>query len=655
MIKLIDPLATLPASPENASAPALAPLVAPPNNWRPAKDRTWQPPKDPEGFRKPQSVSFNKIANKAKDPWGRDPELMRDFRNFLTVVWRFLGLPKPSAILLSLAWWLQHGPDRKVILGFRGLSKSWVTGCYALWKLYCNPQVKVLVVSASLDRAVAQVNWALTLIREMPELQFLTPGMDQRASSRQFDVGPATPDQAPSFKASGITGQMAGSRAHLIVGDDIEVPNNSMTPEMREKVSEQIKEFEAILHPGGEIDFLGTPQIEDSLYAKMPSRGYTIRIWPSEYPDKKLLNSYGDRLSPFVRNRIVKDPTLVGKSTWPERFPDEDLAKRKLSYGKTGYALQFLLDMRLANADKYPLKLHDLIVDGLDPIMGPDSISWGNGSDLRVNNIPTMGFDGDHYYGPASKSKTASPWNSIKATIDSSGRGSNETTLSIGGELNGRVGLLYQGGWRDGYSTDTLTAISKKCVEYRVATLYIEDNFGDGMFLALLTPHINKAWKQYNAGKPEREHGGTAIEAIVSPRVQKEVRILSVLEPVIQGHRLIISMSVLEQDLKAVSKYQDELGSDNARFYSLPYQLTHITRERDSLFQDDRIEGLSMLCAQYSDVLGIDPWEMSSKREEERLTEEWDALMEEAYEIGGHEGGSSGRRPWNRAHHPVRH
>ena len=659
MIKLIDPLDDLPVTTENAQVPFLRPL-------KPTQPNDWKPKADPEGFHKPQSVQLTKMAAKAKtvDPYGRKQALMADFRNFLTVVWKFLGLPRPSAVLLSLAWWLQHGPTRKVILGFRGLSKSWVTGCYALWCLYCNPQIKVLVVSASLVRAVAQVNWALTLIREMPELQFLKPGDNQRASSQQFDVGPARPDQAPSFKAGGINGQLAGSRAHRIIGDDIEIPNNSMTPEMRHKVSEQVKEFDAIIHPlnkedpelSGRIDFLGTPQIEDSLYPKLEPRGYAIRIWPSEYPNKAARIKYGHRLSPFIANRVLKDPTLAGHSVWPERFSDEDLAQRKLSYGRSGYALQFLIDTSLSDADKYPLKLRDLIIHGLDPIMGPDVCAWGNGPTLRANNLPgAMGFDGDFYHMPAAVSSTVSPWNSIKATIDSSGRGANETTLTIGAELNGRIGLLYQYGTRDGYSVPTLQHIAAKCVEFRVQTLIIEDNFGDGMFTALLSPYVIKAWAKFNAGKDQRFHGGTTIEAITSPRVQKEVRMLSVLEPCIQGHRLIVSPKVIEDDYKAVIAYQETVGTDNAHQYSVFHQMTHLTRERDSILQNDRIEGLAMLCAQYADVLGIDPWETAKRKEEDRLTEEWDALMAEAYEIGGNpEAAHVLREPWDRARNPVR-
>ncbi len=146
-----------------------------------------------------------------------DDPLKADFRNFLALIWRQLQLPVPSPVQLSLAWWLQHGPSRAVILGFRRMAKSWITRAFILWTLYCDAQKKIMVVSASLDRAVQTVQWCLALIRSVPELAHLQPGALQRQSGKQFDVGPALPDQSPSLRGAGITGQITGSRAHLLL------------------------------------------------------------------------------------------------------------------------------------------------------------------------------------------------------------------------------------------------------------------------------------------------------------------------------------------------------------------------------------------------------------------------------------------------------
>src|SRR5690606_25416289 len=110
---------------------------------------------------------------------------------------------------------------------------SFITMAFALWTLYVDPQAKVLVVSGSLKRSAAFTFQALALIREMPLLRHLTPGPNQRQSSTMFDVGPARPDQSSSFMAAGITGQIVGFRANLIIGDDVETNTNSLTVDMR--------------------------------------------------------------------------------------------------------------------------------------------------------------------------------------------------------------------------------------------------------------------------------------------------------------------------------------------------------------------------------------------------------------------------------------
>ena len=222
----------------------------------------------------------------------------------LWLTWQFLALPEPTPVQFDIAHYLQHGPRRKVIQAFRGVGKSWITTAYAVWRLYCNPDMKIMVVSASKQASDNFSVFALQLINGMPELRHLAPRADQRSAKVQFDVGPARESKDPSLRSLGITGQLTGSRADLIIPDDIEVPNNSQTQQMREKLAEAVKEFDAILKPGGEITFLGTPQCEQSIYNILPQRGYDIRIWPARFPDEKQLAAYGDRLAPMIRKQL---------------------------------------------------------------------------------------------------------------------------------------------------------------------------------------------------------------------------------------------------------------------------------------------------------------------------------------------------------------
>ena len=145
-----------------------------------------------------------------------------DFRNFLYLVWRHLNLPEPTPIRYDIANYIQNGPRRLVIEAFRGVGKSYITSAFVVHQLLINPELKVLVVSTSKTRSDDFSTFTQRLIHEMPILNHLKPREEQRASKISFDVGPAAASHSPSVKSVGITGQLAGSRADLIVADDIE-------------------------------------------------------------------------------------------------------------------------------------------------------------------------------------------------------------------------------------------------------------------------------------------------------------------------------------------------------------------------------------------------------------------------------------------------
>ena len=183
--------------------------------------------------------------------------------------------------------------DRIIIEGFRGVAKSFIACAYAVWRLWRDPQIKVEVISASKDRSDANAVFIKRIIQVLPFLEELLPRRGQRDTQNLFDVGLATPDISPSVKSVGITGQITGTRADLLIADDVEVPNNSGTQMQRDKLSESVKEFDAILKPGGQIIYLGTPQNEMSLYNELQKRGYDVIIYPVQRG--RHVSGYGSR------------------------------------------------------------------------------------------------------------------------------------------------------------------------------------------------------------------------------------------------------------------------------------------------------------------------------------------------------------------------
>lgn len=535
-------------------------------------------------------------------------ERLKDFRYFLFLIWKHLDLPDPTPIQVDIAAYLQHGPKRKVIEAFRGVGKSWITAAYVLYRLYHNPQLKILVVSASKERADNFSTFTLRLINDVPWLAHLCPKQGQRNSKISFDVGPAKPDQSPSVKSVGLFGQLTGSRADIIISDDVEVVNNSYTQGMRDKIKEAVKEFDAILKPDPdtEITYLGTPQTAMSLYNVLGERGYHTRIWPARVPNDELRAWYGKRLA-----KIISQMEDTGKSTDPKRFSDRDLAEREASYGRSGFALQFMLDTSLSDAEKFPLRTTDFTVMNLNPDLAPEKIVWAAEPQNKINDLPNMGFDTDAWYSPMALQGEWRPYDMSVMFIDPSGRGADATAWVILKSQGVNLYLVSAGGHRMGYSDMGMALLQSEAKKYKVNYILVESNFGDGMFTQLMKPFFTE----------ERGYACT-IEEVRSNK-QKELRIIDTLEPLMNQHRIIVDRSVIEKDYNDTQELVGTL--ENGFAYSLFYQLTHITKDRGSLVHDDQLDAFAGCAAKFVELMSADQDVLMEIRKEEDI--EADALI----------------------------
>jgi len=528
-----------------------------------------------------------------------------DFKNFLYLAWKHLNLPQPTPVQYDIADYLQDEDVRRMVIeAFRGVGKSWITSAYVCHQLLLKPQSNILVVSASKTRSDDFSTFTLRLIHEMPILAHLRPKDGQRMSKISFDVGPAKASHAPSVKSVGITGQLTGSRADLIIADDVESANNSQTQVMRDKLAETIKEFEAIIKPGGRIVFLGTPQTEMSIYNLLDERGYKTRIWPARYPDDRLKTAMGYKLAP----KVADEDEQEGQPTDPNRFNVDDLLEREASYGKSGFALQFMLDVSLSDANKYPLKVNDFMV-----MSGPSSwteapvkVQWASGKEQldAMKHLPNLGLKGDYWCTPMTISPETTPWDGSVMSIDPAGRGKDETAYSVVKMMKGQLYLTASGGIQNGYSEESLEVLSRIAKAQNVNKIIVESNFGDGMFTQLLKPVLTKVHP-------------TTIEEVRHSQ-QKEKRIIDTLEPVLNQHRLVVDEKVIIDD------YQSERDLK----YKLFYQLTRLTRDKGSLIHDDRLDALSIAVAYWVETMDRDIQAAVDDHKQQLLDEELDKFLE---------------------------
>ena len=531
--------------------------------------------------------------------------LQEDFKLFLQALWTELNLPSPTRAQYAIADYIQYGPKRLQIQAFRGVGKSWITGAFVLWTLFNNPEKKIMIISASKERADNMSIFLQKLIIETPWLVHLRPkGDDSRWSRISFDVA-CSPHQAPSVKSVGITGQLTGSRADLMILDDIEVPGNSMTELMREKLLQLCTEAESILTPKDDsrIMYLGTPQTTFTVYRKLAERSYKPFVWPARYP--RSISKYEGLLAPSLVEDI--DGGAEPWNVTDDRFDNDDLIEREASMGRSNFMLQFMLDTSLSDAEKFPLKMADLIITAVNPTTAPEAIIWSADPNNVIKELPTVGLPGDYFYSPVQCQGTWDPYSETICSIDPSGRGSDETAATFISQRNGFLYVHEMSAYKDGYSDKTLLDILKRCNKYNVTKLLIETNFGDGIVGELFKKHLQQTKQHID------------IEE-VRANVRKEDRIIDSLEPVMNQHRLIINKDVIDWDFKS----NPDAAPESRLLYMLFYQMSRMCREKGAVKHDDRLDSLSQGVKYFTDALAI-----SAQQEIiTRKRDEWNDLQQ---------------------------
>lgn len=544
--------------------------------------------------------------------------LKSDFKLFLQALWSQLDLPSPTRAQYAIADYLQHGPKRLQIQAFRGVGKSWITGAFVLWTLFNNPEKKIMIISASKERADNMSIFLQKLIIETPWLAHLRPKSDDARWSRiSFDVL-CSPHQAPSVKSVGITGQLTGSRADLMILDDIEVPGNSMTEMMREKLLQLCTEAESILTPkkDSRIMFLGTPQTTFTIYRKLAERNYKPFVWPARYPRK--LSNYEGLLAPQVQDDI-EGGIEAWSVTDPDRFSNEDLVEREASMGRSNFMLQFMLDTSLSDAEKFPLKMQDLIITSVNPKECPDAVVWCSDPSNIIKDLPTVGLPGDYFYSPMVMQGEWLPYTETICSVDPSGRGTDETAATFLSQRNGFIYLHEMRAYQDGYSDATLLDILRGCKKYGVTKLLIETNFGDGIVGELFKKHLQQTKQAID------------IEE-VRANVRKEDRIIDTLEPILNQHKLIVNRAVVEWDFNS----NKDAAPETRLLYMLFYQMSRMCREKGAVRHDDRLDSLAQGVKYFTDALAISAYETVKLRKQEDWNDMQEAWLDDPQAAASH-------------------
>lgn len=546
-------------------------------------------------------------------------EQYADFRDFAVDGMAFLGF-NTTEIQEDIAAYMQHGPRLRMVMAQRGEAKSTLAALYAVWRIVQRPATRVLIVSAGEDQASEVATLVVRLIQTWDILECFRPDRmaGDRTSTSAFDVHFALKglDKSPSVACVGITSNLPGKRADLLIPDDIESNKNGLSATQRAQLLHLSKEFSSIC-THGDILYLGTPQSKDSIYNTLPSRGFDVRIWPGRYPTEEEEERYAGRLAPLIVQRMRENPALRtgggidgtrGQPTDPQRYSDAELIEKELDKGPEDFQLQYMLDTTLVDALRQQLRLSDLIVANFSPELLPEVVAWQAAAKYEVELGPDFPVPlAKMYYAAPTESHFVAP-KDVFMYIDPAGGGADEIGIGVACAVGPYIHVLDVAGLKGGLNAANEAEICDIVRRNKVTRIKVESNMGHGLF------EINLR-AVFNATK-DLQHMAQAISGEYSTG-QKEKRIIDSLVSPMQRHRVIVHQRVFESD----RKYLKQHSIDARAGFSLWYQLANITTDRNSLPHDDRLEAVAGAVREFKHVLDQDAHKAAEKRREAMQSE----------------------------------
>lgn len=253
------------------------------------------------------------------------------FPIFATMWNQIQGLKTPRVHYTIIHWlekcW-QENDRRMLLMAFRSCGKSTMVGLFCAWLLLRNPNLRILILAADTNLAKKMVRNVKRIIERHPLTSHLKPSKPDQWASEYFTVQRETELRDPSMLARGITANITGLRADLIICDDVEVPNTCDTAEKRKELRVRLSEMEYVLVSGGVKLFVGTPHTYHSIYNNEAH---------SELGEEnEFLYNY-NRLRIPVYN-------LNQEIAWPEKYTRHDIKMMKKQTGPAKFKSQMLLE-----------------------------------------------------------------------------------------------------------------------------------------------------------------------------------------------------------------------------------------------------------------------------------------------------------------------
>lgn len=221
---------------------------------------------------------------------------------------------------------------KKLVLIPRGhLKSTMITVGYTTQQIINNPNIRVLILSATYEIAVDFVTEVKRHLRENQTVHRLFGDLTQDAEEWSADrITLRRTDQnikGPTLKGAGIDSNLVGSHPDLIIIDDAHNRDNSQTAEQIDKVINRFRDCIDLLEPGGQLIVIGTRWNIIDLYGWIQDK------------DNHIVQDFDVMVKKSYEGNIETGENFV--SLWPEKFPLKELQARLRADGWYQFSSQY--------------------------------------------------------------------------------------------------------------------------------------------------------------------------------------------------------------------------------------------------------------------------------------------------------------------------
>ena len=449
-------------------------------------------------------------------------------------------------------------PDLKpyrLVLYPRGHRKSFYAAMYACWRIVVDPSISIVYLSATSDLAESQLRTIKSTLdspivrRYWPELIQADEGRREKWTTTEICVDDprrkAEGTRDSTVKAGGLTTNITGAHCDLIILDDMVVPKNN-TEEGRRQVMSQYSQLQSILNPGGMILAVGTRYHPKDIYDTMQTTVEEIYDDTGELIGKEnqwdVLQKVVEENGEFLWNRQKrKDGKYYG-------FDFKELSRIKAGYvDKSQFYAQYYNDPN----------------DEGNALITPDMFEY---------------YNREHLYSKAGvyyiKNRPLNVYAAIDFAFSLNNRADSSSIVVVGIDSDNNRYVLDI----DRFKTDRIQ-------EYYNHVIAIHNKYN----LKKLRAEVTVAQQVIVTALKDKlaENSTRLVIEDYRPQTKKEERMLAVLRPLYEDHKIFHyrggNCEILEEELKQVKPAHDDVKNALADAISIavaPRQ-SHFQKHKD--------------------------------------------------------------------------